>query len=129
MSQKVLIVDDDLLTATDVSDTLTASGYQVHIAADGPQALVESQKLKPDIVLLDLVLPTMTGIAVCAELRRLVAQREKHGENSRAQPVGTRDCDGLDRCARLGTERSDAAGDLASEWQDYRTRLSVLVKL
>jgi PAS domain S-box-containing protein len=71
MSQSVLIIDDDALTAAEVAETLRASGYAVTIATDGPQAIVDSQRVKPDIVLLDLVLPTMTGISVCAELRRL----------------------------------------------------------
>ena len=75
MSQRVLIVDDELLLAKDVANTLAASGYEVHIVQDGPSALVESQQFKPDIILLDLVLPTMSGLAVCAELRRLPATR------------------------------------------------------
>jgi PAS domain S-box-containing protein len=75
MNQRVLIIDDDALTSSDIAATLRASGYEVEIVHDGPAALVVSQKIEPDIILLDLVLPSMTGIAVCAELRRLPLTR------------------------------------------------------
>jgi len=50
--------------------TLTAEGYGVSVAADGSEALVSVERAVPDLVVLDLGLPGMGGLAVCRRLRR-----------------------------------------------------------
>lgn len=67
---RALVVDDD----TDVSDIVTAylqdAGYEVSRAATGPAAIVASDRDNPDIVILDLMLPGLDGLAVCTRLRQ-----------------------------------------------------------
>ncbi len=75
MTSKVLVIDDDASTAREVARLLEESGYEATIAHDGPNALVEAPRLKPDVVLLDFVMPGMSGLAVCAELRKAPATR------------------------------------------------------
>jgi PAS domain S-box-containing protein len=75
MPQRVLLIDDEKLLAEEIARLLGPAGYEVKIVHDGPAALAESQTFKPDIILLDLVLPSMSGISVCAELRRLPLTR------------------------------------------------------
>jgi len=56
---------------TALHDVLAAEGYRVLTAADGEGGLQKSIAEKPDLVLLDIMLPKLDGYAVCAELRRL----------------------------------------------------------
>lgn len=70
MAKTILVVEDDLGLQKYLKELLLDNGYSVQIAADGPQALNSIQKLAPDLVLLDLGLPNMTGEAVCLEIRK-----------------------------------------------------------
>ena len=69
MQEKILIVDDD----PDILDALTmileAKGYQVVTARDGIEALANLKAEKPDLMILDLMMPKMDGWAVCKELQ------------------------------------------------------------
>lgn len=69
MSKKILLVDDepDILTVT--VTRLEASGYEVLIAKDGEEALELLDKIKPDLILLDLLLPKMQGDELCKKLK------------------------------------------------------------
>src|SRR5216117_4328869 len=69
--ERILIVEDELPMRTALADVLQAEGYRVLTAADGEQALQRALKEKPDLILLDIMLPKLDGFAVCAELRRL----------------------------------------------------------
>lgn len=70
MSNTVLVVEDDLGVQKYLKELLLDNGYSVLTAADGVQALNSIEKLTPDVVLLDLQLPNMTGEAVCMEIRK-----------------------------------------------------------
>jgi diguanylate cyclase (GGDEF)-like protein len=69
--ERILVVDD----AADVRQlahiSLSAVGFEVHEAVDGASALAAAARVKPDCILLDLLLPDMSGIAVCRALRLL----------------------------------------------------------
>ena len=71
MNERLLIVEDELAMRTGLKDCLEAEGYRVLTAADGEVGLDRALKEKPDLVLLDIMLPKLDGFAVCAELRRL----------------------------------------------------------
>ncbi|MBK9518321.1 MAG: response regulator [Anaeromyxobacter sp.] len=58
---RVLIVDDDLDIRDAVSEFLSFEGHEVFTASDGEQALVRCRQLRPDLVLLDLMMPGMNG--------------------------------------------------------------------
>ena len=68
MQEKILVVDDD----PDILDALTiileAKGYQVVTARDGIEGLANLKAEKPDLLILDLLMPKMDGFAVCKEL-------------------------------------------------------------
>jgi DNA-binding response OmpR family regulator len=66
----ILIVEDDSGVQTYVKELLQENNYSVQIASDGVAALNSIQKLAPDLVLLDLGLPNMSGEAVCLEIRK-----------------------------------------------------------
>ena len=67
--EKVLIVDDHEQTAKGMRDLLVASGYQVHIALNGADALQLASDEPPDLVLCDVMMPGMSGVEVCRELK------------------------------------------------------------
>ena len=67
----VLVVDDDATTRLLLRQTIERHGLRVAEAADGASGLAEFQRLHPDIVLLDVMMPDMDGFEVCAQLRRL----------------------------------------------------------
>lgn len=70
MTKTVLVVEDDLGLQKYLKELLLDNSYSVQIASDGVQALNSIQKLPPDLVVLDLALPNMSGEAVCAEIRK-----------------------------------------------------------
>jgi len=67
--KKVLIVDDDIKTVELVKLYLTRDGYQVLTAYDGIEALRLARESRPDLIVLDLMLPDIDGLEVCRILR------------------------------------------------------------
>lgn len=72
MPEKVLVVDDDPDITWFIEVSLARAGYEVAVAHDGREALGLVAAERPDLVLLDLMLPTIDGFEVAAELRRRV---------------------------------------------------------
>lgn len=66
---EVLIVEDETALAEPLAFLLQREGFEVRMAADGQEALAEFSKAEPDIVLLDLMLPGMSGTEVCKNIR------------------------------------------------------------
>jgi DNA-binding response OmpR family regulator len=69
-SEKLLLVDDDLNLLDTLTFNLRSSGYQVITAADGAGALEKARDERPDLVILDLMLPEVDGLVVCRSLRQ-----------------------------------------------------------
>ncbi len=66
----VLVVDDEESIVDALTLGLRREGFRVHAAADGAEALAVFDAMQPDLVLLDVMLPKMSGLDVCRELRR-----------------------------------------------------------
>ena len=69
MAEKILIVEDERNIASFVSMYLKNARYQVEIARDGGEALMKAENTKPDLVVLDLMLPDIDGLEVCRQIR------------------------------------------------------------
>jgi len=65
----ILIVEDDASTGDMLKDLLEANGYHAQVAQSGAQAKSMVDELRPDLVILDLMLPDMDGLVLCSELR------------------------------------------------------------
>lgn len=70
-ASRILVVEDELPMRTALFDCLSSQGYRVLTAADGEAGLEKAIKEKPDLVLLDVMMPRLDGFALCAELRRI----------------------------------------------------------
>ena len=76
MSHRILVVDDEPDITALVAYHLAKAGYRVSTAANGPDALKSAREERPDIVILDVMLPGASGYDVLAELRRREETRD-----------------------------------------------------
>lgn len=113
MSAVVLVAEDDRDLQSLLSHALQADGHAVHLASDGRQALDGYRALAPDLMLLDLMMPRLSGFEVLAELRAA-------GELRREAPV-------LILTARTSENDVRAALDLGAA--DYVTKPFVIGEL
>lgn len=69
MAQRVLVVDDEQSIVTLLKYNLEQSGYVVEVAQDGEEALQKEKETKPDLIVLDVMIPKKDGIEVCKTIR------------------------------------------------------------
>jgi DNA-binding response OmpR family regulator len=69
-AKSILVVEDEAAIAEAVRARLSSEGYRVRVAHDGPQAIRASAEERPDLVVLDLMLPGMDGLEVCREIQK-----------------------------------------------------------
>ncbi len=69
MAEKILVVDDEKLIVKGIRFSLEQDGYEVDVAYDGEEALEHFKSTKYDIILLDIMLPKLTGYEVCQQIR------------------------------------------------------------
>jgi len=67
--ERVLVVDDDPPLRRMLARTLVAEGFEVTVAPDGGAALVAAERSAPDVIVLDVAMPALDGLAVCRRLR------------------------------------------------------------
>jgi two-component system alkaline phosphatase synthesis response regulator PhoP len=67
---KILVIDDEQSIVDLVTAYLRKEGYEVHVALDGPAGLKAARSLKPDLIVLDIMLPGLDGIELLSRLRR-----------------------------------------------------------
>src|ERR1043165_2715319 len=67
---KILVVDDEPAITNLINAYLKSEGYEVYIAADGNAGLKAVHAFKPDVIILDVMLPGMDGIELLSRLRR-----------------------------------------------------------
>ena len=70
MSPLVLVVEDEGALVTLLRYNLEREGFRVAEARDGEEALLQAAELKPDLILLDWMIPHVSGLEVCRRLRR-----------------------------------------------------------
>ncbi len=69
MKPRILVVDDEPGTVRIVREQLEVSGFEVSVATDGEAGLTMAREIAPDLVVLDIMMPTMSGCQVCARLK------------------------------------------------------------
>jgi two-component system phosphate regulon response regulator PhoB len=97
---RVLLVDDEPSIIKTVGKRLEAAGYEVMLAMDGQDGLAKAQTAHPDVIILDLMMPWVSGFEVCAVLKK----------DPRCQHIpiiiysGTGQADDARRCQELGAD-------------------------
>lgn len=101
LSSKVLVVEDEKAVVTLLKYNLEREGYQVDTVGDGREALLAIEENPPDIILLDWMLPELSGIEVCRQLRNrkshadipiiMLTARSEEADTVRALEVGVDD--------------------------------------
>jgi two-component system phosphate regulon response regulator PhoB len=76
---KILIIEDERALTNVLTYNLQREGYETIVAHDGPEGLRKAQAMLPDLIILDLMLPVISGLDVCRELRG--------GERTREIPI------------------------------------------
>jgi DNA-binding response OmpR family regulator len=98
MAKKILLVEDDIMLRKLISKKFASEGYTMITAADGKKGLESVKENRPDLVILDLLLPVMDGFEV---LKRL-----KEDESLKTIPVvimsNLSQKEDIDRCMKLG---------------------------
>src|SRR5262247_2677225 len=69
MSSRILVVDDTPANIQSLSAILKAKGYQISVATNGKQALAAVDRIRPDLILLDVMMPEMDGFETCRQLK------------------------------------------------------------
>jgi len=70
---KILLVDDEVDILEFISYNLEKEGYKVYTSQNGAEAIKVAEKTLPDLIILDVMMPEMDGIAACEEIRRIPA--------------------------------------------------------
>ena len=74
--QKILIVDDEPDIRDILSHCLKKVGYSVYTAANGQDGIRESTEFRPNLIILDVMMPEMSGLEVCRTLRNMIAFKD-----------------------------------------------------
>jgi two-component system KDP operon response regulator KdpE len=134
---RVLVVDDEPQILRALETTLRAAGYEIETAATGEAALTQAAVRPPDAVILDLVLPGISGVEVCRELREwtqvpvvLLSAVDEEVEKVAALDAGADDyvtkpfgVEELLARLRASLRRAQPAGDAVVEVGDLRIEL------
>jgi DNA-binding response OmpR family regulator len=75
---KILVVEDEAGTLGVIRDCVTQTGYTCYCSRNGREALRTFEDLEPDLIILDLTLPDMSGLDICAHIRRSGASKDPY---------------------------------------------------
>ncbi|MDH5764655.1 MAG: EAL domain-containing protein [Gammaproteobacteria bacterium] len=95
---KVLVIDDDVITRKTISKMLSQSGCTVYTKPNGVEGIECAQEVKPDIILLDVMMPLINGYQTCVKLRELF----DHNEVKIIMLTGMNDGSSVDRAFDAG---------------------------
>ena len=68
-AKKIIIIDDDVSSSTELKEFLQGKGYEVVHESDGSKALSAIQEVKPDLILLDIIMPGIDGFTIAKQIR------------------------------------------------------------
>ena len=70
MAKKILIIEDEEIVLSLLRKKLSQEGYEVSVAGDGEEGIKKMREIKPDLVLLDIIMPKMGGFEVMEEMQK-----------------------------------------------------------
>jgi len=101
MAKKILLIEDEKIMVNLLEKKLTKEGYDVSVAWDGKEGLLKIREVKPDLILLDIVMPKMGGFGVMEEVSKdkelkkipiiIISNSGQPVELERAKELGVKD--------------------------------------
>ena len=101
MAKKILIIEDEEIMLGLLQKKLTKEGYEISVARDGEEGIRVMRKVKPDLILLDIIMPKMGGFEVMEEMNKnkelkkipviIISNSGQPVELDRAQNLGAKD--------------------------------------
>jgi CheY-like chemotaxis protein len=101
MAKKILLVEDEKLMIDLLQRKLTKEGYEISVAQNGEEGLKKMKEIKPDLVLLDIIMPKMSGLEVMEEMQKdkelraipviVISNSGQPVEIDKAQKLGAKD--------------------------------------
>jgi two-component system alkaline phosphatase synthesis response regulator PhoP len=101
MAKKILLIEDEQIMIDLLEKKLTKEGYKVSIARNGIEGLKQLREQKPDLILLDIIMPKMSGFEVMEEMQKdseiseipviIISNSGQPVELDRAQKLGAKD--------------------------------------
>lgn len=101
MAKKILLVEDEEIMINLLEKKLVNEGYEVSVARDGDEGLKKMKEVKPDLILLDIIMPKMGGFEVMIEMQKspelksipiiIISNSGQPVEIDQAQKLGARD--------------------------------------
>jgi CheY-like chemotaxis protein len=101
MAKKILIIEDEEIMVTLLQKKLTGEGYEISVARDGNEGIRAMKEVKPDLILLDIIMPKMGGFEVMGEMSKdkelkkipviVISNSGQPVELDRAQKLGAKD--------------------------------------
>lgn len=67
--KKILVIDDDKAIIAFLEGLLSSQGYNVSVAYDGLDGMIQARKIAPDLILLDIMMPEMNGYDICSNFK------------------------------------------------------------
>ncbi len=99
--KKILLIEDEEIMVDLLQRKLTAEGYEISVARDGQEGLGKMKEVKPDLILLDIIMPKMGGFKVMEEMKKdrelkkipviVVSNSGQPVEIDKAQELGAKD--------------------------------------
>ena len=99
--KKILIIEDEEIMVDLLQKKLTVEGYEISVARDGKEGLEKMKEVKPDLILLDIIMPKMGGFGVMTEMQKdktlakipviVISNSGQPVEIDRAQKLGAKD--------------------------------------
>ena len=71
MGKKILVIDDDRVALVLLENRLSKAGYEVAVARDGREGLVQAARIRPELIILDIEMPEMNGYTFILEMRKI----------------------------------------------------------
>jgi len=139
---EILIVDDERVLRDGLKAELLGEGYEVRTARDGEDALAKVSEKRPDLVLLDIMMPKMNGFRCCEEIRKtdmllpviFLTAKDAEGDQIRAMGLGADDFVSksasdtlLLACVRRALARSQQVDEKVTAGSDRHVRLGSVV--
>ena len=101
MAQKILLIENEEIMVNLLQKKLTEEGYKIEIARDGIEGLEKAKLVKPNLILLDIVMPKMGGLEVLEEMQKnkklkkipviIISNSGQPVEIDKAQKLGAKD--------------------------------------